>query len=119
MRRGSRFHGIDYKENKNLLRNLEILEKDNENRCKINEELKSQFNVVNKFRQQINEAESELNKLHNELQFEREKFSNLKEENQNLTSEIEQLKNKFSGENSPHYLRQVIESKNEDINNLK
>ena len=110
---------VSEKEKKNILRNFEILEKDYQNCSITNEELKSQFSVISDFLKKINETESNMNKIHNELIFERENNNRLKEELASLISDIDKLKAKYSGENSPEYLRQVLESKDDEINNIK
>ena len=107
------------KEKKNLLRNLESLQKDYENCCSSNNELKSQFSVFSDFRKKINEAEISMKKINSDLQVEHEKNMKLIEEKDNLINEIERFKSRLSGENSPDYLKQIILSKDNEIMNLK
>lgn len=107
------------KEKKTMIKNFSSLEKEYENCCRANDELKSQFSIISEFKKKINETEEKMNLLHRELQSEREKNNDLTNEIDQMSVEFDRFKARFSGENSPDFLRQTIESKENEIFNLK
>jgi len=107
------------KEKKTMIKNFSTLEKEYENCCRANDELKSQFSIISEFKKKINETEEKMNLLHRELQSERDKNNDLTNEIDQMSLEFDRFKARFSGENSPDFLRQTIESKENEIFNLK
>jgi len=107
------------KEKKTMIKNFSSLEKEYEGCCRANNELKSQFSIISEFKKKINETEEKMNLLHRELQSEREKNNDLTNEIDQMSVEYDRFKARFSGENSPEFLRQTIESKENEIFNLK
>jgi len=107
------------KEKKTMIKNFSTLEKEYENCCRANDELKSQFSIISEFKKKINETEEKMNLLQRELLSERDKNNDLTNEIDQMSLEFDRFKARFSGENSPDFLRQTIESKENEIFNLK
>lgn len=107
------------KEKKTLQKTNANIAKELEECIKANDELKSQFSVISDFRQKIIECDQNMDALHKQLYCEKEKLREEQEKNENLLVELERLKSRLSGENSPDYLRQVIDGKDNEISNLK
>jgi len=109
----------EVKQNQDLKNTIKELEKEldllNKNLYEMNNNLQNQNNLIENYKH----SEKALYKTENELTYEKQTVEKLTEELNKISEAYDSLRNQYSGENTLGNLYNVIDSKDQQITNLK